>query len=397
MKKRIYKLCALSLASALSMAIFTGCSKEQMKETVKETTKETTAASENSTEASEDMELSDEDLAELMQGTFRPSDMVFASQDKYEFPYIGLSAVLPRSLMDRMDRKEVAMICDEIMTKDTSGYQYAYLSWNLMTDEQREAEVEKLGDGYYDWMDSLERIGTLGVYQKDAVKDLDTLTRCTEHKELGQSADGVYKYYLSTNPDVDQELTDEVKQIKAELTELAPFDLNSAFSENIVDPGIDPASVENLGSFKAKDIHGTEYTEEMFQDYDLTMVNLFTTWCTPCVGEIPDLQKLRDEMAKKGVNVIGVVLDADDGTGKINEEAVEKAKLIAEKTGASYPFLLPDETKMNGRLNNIDSVPETFFVDKDGNIVGETYVGSSSFEDWKSVVEKELSNLKGGN
>lgn len=195
----------------------------------------------------------------------------------------------------------------------------------------------------------------------------------------------------------DEELTDEVKQITTELTEPAPFDQNSAFSESIIDPGVDPAPVKNLGSFKIRDIHETEYTEEMFKDYDLTMINLFTTWCTPCVGEIPELQKLKDEMAEKGVNVIGVVLDADDGTGNINEEAVEKAKLIAEKTGASYPFLLPDETKMNGRLNNIDSVPETFFVDKDGNIVGETYVGSRSFEDWKSVVEKELSNLKGAN
>lgn len=253
MKKRIYRICALFLAGTLSMTIFTGCSKEQTKETVKETAKETTAAPENSTEAAEEMELSDE------------------------------------------------------------------------------------------------------------------------------------------------ELTDEVKQITTELTEPAPFDQNSAFSESIIDPGVDPTPVKNLGSFKIRDIHETEYTEEMFKDYDLTMINLFTTWCTPCVGEIPELQKLKDEMAEKGVNVIGVVLDADDGTGNINEEAVEKAKLIAEKTGASYPFLLPDETKMNGRLNNIDSVPETFFVDKDGNIVGETYVGSRSFEDWKSVVEKELSNLKGAN
>lgn len=186
-------------------------------------------------------------------------------------------------------------------------------------------------------------------------------------------------------------------QVTTELTEIETSEQNSAFSENINDPDADPASVENLGSFKAKDIHGTEYTEEMFQDYDLTMVNLFTTWCSPCVGEIPELQKLKDDMADQGVNVIGVVLDADDGSGNIDEEAVEKAKQIAEKTGVSYTFLLPDETNLNGRLNNIDSVPETFFVDKDGNIVGETYVGSSSFEDWKSVVEEELSNLKGRN
>ena len=133
----------------------------------------------------------------------------------------------------------------------------------------------------------------------------------------------------------------------------------------------------------------------MFQDYDLTMINVFTTWCSPCVKEIPDLQKLKDEMEDKGVNVVGVVLDASDGAGNIDEEVVEKAKLLAEKTGVSYTFLLPDETNLNGRLDNIYSVPETFFVDKDGNIVGETHVGSDSLENWKSIVEEELSNLKG--
>ena len=39
-------------------------------------------------------------------------------------------------------------------------------------------------------------------------------------------------------------------------------------------------------------------------------------------------------------------------------------------------------------------MPETFFVDKNGNIVGETYSGAKSKEEWKQVIEKELANLK---
>ena len=42
---------------------------------------------------------------------------------------------------------------------------------------------------------------------------------------------------------------------------------------------------------------------------------------------------------------------------------------------------------MNGRLAGIEAVPETFFVDKNGDIVDETYSGSRSFEDWQSIVE----------
>lgn len=151
----------------------------------------------------------------------------------------------------------------------------------------------------------------------------------------------------------------------------------------------DSSSLENLGEFSMKDIAGSEYTQEMFADYDLTMVNVFTTWCTPCINEIPDLEKLKNNMADQGVNVVGIVLDAIDASGGANEETVEKAKLLAEQTGVTYPFLIPDETLLNGRLAGINAVPETFFVDKDGNIVGETYSGSRSLENWTEVVENE--------
>lgn len=149
----------------------------------------------------------------------------------------------------------------------------------------------------------------------------------------------------------------------------------------------DAPEAESVGEFSMQDIEGETYTQEMFSDYDLTMVNVFTTWCTPCVNEIPDLEKLKNEMADQGVNVVGIVLDAADGTGSADEEVVEKAKLLAEKTGAKYPFLLPDQGYLNGRLLGINAVPETFFVDKEGNFTGETYTGSRSFEEWKDIVE----------
>lgn len=336
-------------------------------------------------------EFSEEELAEMMGGTFRPSDVTFPRQEKYEYPFLGLNAVLPESLMEKMDSKEVAMLCNEDWTDDYKAVKYAYLSWSVMTEEQRDAEVDKLGDGYLDWVGSLERIGTLGMYQEDQAEKLDELTGCTEHKELGESADGNYKYYLSINPEADKELTDEVKEIRTEFTEMTPFQDTSVFDQPYEENG----DVDHVGKFETQDVQGETYTEELFQDHDLTMVNIFTTWCSPCINEIPDLEKLHQEMSDKGVGVVGVVLDSVDGNGEAYAEALEKAKLIAEKTGASYPFLIPDSTNMNGRLNGINAVPETFFVDKDGNIVGETYSGSRSLEDWKTIVEKELADLKG--
>lgn len=148
-----------------------------------------------------------------------------------------------------------------------------------------------------------------------------------------------------------------------------------------------------LGDFTMQDINGETYTQEMLGDHDLTMINVFTTWCTPCVSEIPDLAKLHEDMADKGVQVAGIVMDAIGQSGDPDEEAVEKAKVLAEKAEVTYPFLIPDAGYLNGSLAGISAVPTTFFVDKEGNIVGETYTGSRSYEEWESVIEKELSGV----
>ena len=49
---------------------------------------------------------------------------------------------------------------------------------------------------------------------------------------------------------------------------------------------------------------------------------VFTTWCSPCVNEIPELEKLYEEMKEKGVGVVGVVLDTVSDDAKQNEDTV---------------------------------------------------------------------------
>lgn len=157
----------------------------------------------------------------------------------------------------------------------------------------------------------------------------------------------------------------------------------------------DVTSEKNVGEFSTQDVNGNAYTKDIFQDYDLTLVNIYTTWCTPCVQEMPELDKLYQQMKDKGVNVIGVVLDVLDEKGEIVQSDLERAQTLVERTGVSYLTLLPDSTYMNGRLIGIEGFPETFFVDKDGNIVGETYSGSGDYDYWLSVVETELAKIKG--
>ena len=329
--------------------------------------------------------------SDFIQGTFKPSETTVQAQDSYEYPFLGLNMKLPEELLKQIKEQTIAMISNEVWNDNADAIKYAYISWSEMTEEQKEAEVDKMGTAYDDWYNSLAKVGAIGIYDEDSEKELDKITGCTEHKEIGSSSDGKYKYYLSTNKDADESLKKEVEKIDVTLTEMTPFQQLSAFDQPQETSNAGDST--NVGKFETKGVDGKDYTEKVFSDYDLTLVNVFTTWCSPCVNEIPELEKLYEEMKEKGVGVVGVVLDTVGDDAKQNEDTVKKAGVLKEKTKASYPFLVPDSTMMNGRLNGVSAFPETFFVDKEGNIVGETYSGSHTLDEWKEIVEKELKNI----
>ena len=380
MKFRTQKITALMAAAVLGISAFGS---------VPVTAAESTEAA----DAGEAMAVDGEAVSsDLVAGTFKPSDVTCKAQDSYEYPFLGLKLSLSKELLKQIKDQSIAMLTTEDFENQTNAVTYAYVSWSKMTEEQKNAEIQKMGTGYDDWVAGLDRIGTIGVYDEASQKKLDEITGCTEHKELGSSSDGKYKYYLSTNKDADEKLTKELEKIKTDITEMTPYQNISVFDQP-QDTSVNPEDVKSVGKFETTGIDGKTYTEKVFSDYDLTLVNIFTTWCSPCVKEIPELQELYKEMKDKGVGVAGVVLDTTDEKGNQDEEAVKKAGILQEKTKAEYPFLIPDTTMMNGRLQGISAFPETFFVDKDGNIVGDTYTGSHTLDEWKEIVEKELKNV----
>ena len=151
--------------------------------------------------------------SDLVAGTFKPSETTVPAQDSYEYPFLGLTMKLPKELLKQIKAQTIAMISNEGWNENGDVIKYAYLSWSEMTEEQKEEEVDKLGTAYEDWCNSLEKIGVIGVYDEDSQKELDEITGCTEHKEIGSSSDGKYKYYLSTNKDAEESLKKEVEEI----------------------------------------------------------------------------------------------------------------------------------------------------------------------------------------
>ena len=331
--------------------------------------------------------------------SFKPADYTLPVKDEYVYEYLGLKFGLSEKIKEAMKTKDIVMLDDQ--SPLDQDLKYALLYFSKLTDEQKNAEIGKMGDGYEKWQESLDRIGTIGMFEKSlSEEEIGKITKCDSHTKLGDSKDGKYSYYLSVNSTADAETIEELKKTSVEITEKKDRPENgfvlaekSDLAGDMVFSEDSGNAVTDLSHLQTKDIHGKEFSSKDFENYDLTMVNVFATWCTACIQEIPDLVEVQKEMQAKGVNIIGIVTDTVDDTGE-NREALEKAKLIQEKTKANYSFLMPDKTNFNGRLNGIQALPETFFVDKNGQIVGETYSGSHNKKDWTEIIEKELSALK---
>ena len=332
-------------------------------------------------------------------GSFKPADYTLPVKDEYVYEYLGLKFKLSEKIREAMKAKDIVMLDDQ--SPIDQDLKYGLLSFSKLTEEQKNAEVSKMGDGYEKWQESLERIGTIGIFEKSLSEDeIGKITKCDSHTKLGESKDGKYSYYLSVNSTADAETIEELKQTTVEITEKKERPENGfvlsekSDLENTMAFSTDSQNVAtDLSNLQTVDIDGKEFSGKDFSDYDLTMVNVFATWCSPCVQEIPDLAEIQKEMKDKGVNIVGVVTDTVDQTGE-NQEALEKAKLIRERSKAEYPFLIPDKSNFNGRLSGIQAFPETFFVDKKGQIVGETYSGSHNKKAWLEIIEKELAKVK---
>ncbi len=158
-----------------------------------------------------------------------------------------------------------------------------------------------------------------------------------------------------------------------------------AVSEN-EDVKAEPA----FSAFESIDFNNNKVDESIFTGNKLTVVNIWATFCSPCIGEMPDLEKISQKYADKGVKFIGICCDVTfDSQGKHNEEALAKANEILKETGVTYTNLLPSASLNEVKLNSVVSIPETIFIDENGNII-ETFIGSNSYEVWCDRIDGAL-------
>ena len=147
-------------------------------------------------------------------------------------------------------------------------------------------------------------------------------------------------------------------------------------------------------TFTSKDMNGVPVSSEIFAKNKITMVNIWGTFCPPCIKEMPDLAKLNEANKSKGVEVVGIPIDIVDRMGNILPKPKADGEEIIAKTGANYTHVVPSKDMMNGLLRNIQAVPATIFVDKDGKIIGQVYLGARSQKDWQKIIDDLLAKQK---
>jgi len=143
----------------------------------------------------------------------------------------------------------------------------------------------------------------------------------------------------------------------------------------------------SLPAFSAQDIYGQAVDNSLFADHDLTMLNIWGTFCSPCIREMPDLGELAAAMPA-GTQLMGLVGDA------LNEENIALAQSITQESGAAFTQIVPDQALFDFLNNNIVAYPTTLFIDSAGHIVGEPVIGMHSRAQYEAELQSRLNSLQ---
>lgn len=139
--------------------------------------------------------------------------------------------------------------------------------------------------------------------------------------------------------------------------------------------------------YESTDFAGEPFRlEDVLAENELTMVNVWGTWCTYCILEMPELEKLHQNYRESDdkVAIIGLWTDVDE-----EEECAE----ILESTGVTYPIVrFTDEM---GKAIDTSMLPVTYFVDREGEPVGDVVLGARDEAEWEEIIQERLEQVRG--
>ena len=118
--------------------------------------------------------------------------------------------------------------------------------------------------------------------------------------------------------------------------------------------------------------------ERSLADYKgaVVIVNIWATWCEPCLVEMPSLEALHRRYAKDGLKIVGVSVDAPG--------ADEQIRAFRDRLGLTFD-ILHDAADIRATYQTA-GVPESFVIGRDGKLRRRVF----SAENWDSDSNRKL-------
>lgn len=139
--------------------------------------------------------------------------------------------------------------------------------------------------------------------------------------------------------------------------------------------------------FSAIDLDGKTVTDEVFKKYDVTLVNIWGTFCKPCLFELPELQKAYQKYTARNCGALALTADVFIGDAK----SVNTAKKIWKDSACTFPAVQSTE-ELQALYENICTFPTTFLVDRNGKLIeGSVREGSMTEKEFEALFEYGLS------
>lgn len=97
------------------------------------------------------------------------------------------------------------------------------------------------------------------------------------------------------------------------------------------------------------------------------IVNIWATWCPPCVREMPSLQRVYDRFGDRGLEVLAVAVDDHPGERQPDGRVEGLVSRFVEEYGLTFPVAL-DPTGETERRFGTEYLPTTILIDREGRV-----------------------------